>query len=367
MSRRGENIFKRKDGRWEGRYISDKIGGKTRYRSVYAHSYAECSNKLRLAKCNLLQRSNPITVSELFAQWIQSHRNSVKQSTVSCYHSIYDSYISGYLGKKRVDLLTTPIIENYVCELLEHGGSDGRALSAKTVQGILTMLKAMLYYCESVYGLKNVAANVSMPRYECTEIEVFSKSEIAAFRSALTGAGSYETGVVLCLYTGLRIGEVCALKWGDIDLEDQLLHIRHTLSRIKNPDSDSPKTIVITDTPKSKRSQRDIPLPPFMVAALRALKGGQPNDNYFLTCSTKYTEPRTYSGRYKTILKRIGVTYRNFHVLRHTFATECIKRGIDVKTVSELLGHSSVKITLEKYVHPDLELKRRQLQKLYEE
>lgn len=115
--------------------------------------------------------------------------------------------------------------------------------------------------------------------------------------------------------------------------------------------------------PKSKKSIRQLIIPPFALSAINQLK--KSDDCYFLTGTTKYTEPRSYVNHYKWILKSISVPYKNFHVLRHTFATSCIRQGVDIKTVSEILGHSSVKITLEKYVHSDLETKRKQLNKLF--
>ena len=186
-----------------------------------------------------------------------------------------------------------------------------------------------------------------------------------AIRKYAINSNISELGILLCLYTGMRIGEICALKWSDIDLNTQLISVNKTLYRIKNPAGNNPKTIIIIDAPKSRNSIRKIPIPPFMITRLSDMKNNCFADSYFLTCSNNHTEPRAYRERYKNFLKSVDVPYRNFHVLRHTFATECIRCGIDVKTVSELLGHSSVKITLDRYVHPSIEDKCRQLQKLY--
>lgn len=366
MSRRGENIFKRKDGRWEGRYISSySDNGKAKYSSVYAYSYAECSQKLQLAKVDLLPENNPITVSELFAVWLASRKNSIKQSSYVNYRTMYRNYIAEPFANIRVDRVTSFMINRYVSELLECGRDDGKGLSSKSVQSVLIMMKSVFAYGETEYKLENPAKNVSLPKSEHRKIEVFTSVEMTKIRNNALCDDCHILGILLCLYTGLRIGEICALKWEDIDLVNQVIHVKKTLQRIKNPNAVSPKTIVIIDEPKSEKSIRDIPIPTFMLPQLAKIMHSINPGSYFLTCSSNYTEPRTYQYRYKTFLKHIGVSYKNFHVLRHTFATECIRLGIDVKTVSELLGHASVKITLERYVHSNMDMKRKQLEKLY--
>lgn len=292
-------------------------------------------------------------------------QNSIKSSTYVSYRTMYQNYIAALFGDMRVGRVTSFIINRYVSELLECGGDDGKGLSSRSVQAILIMMKSVFAYGETEYKLDDPAKNVSLPKSEHKEIEVFTSVEMAKIRQNALCDDCQILGVLLCLYTGLRIGEICALKWQDIDLVNQVIHVWKTLQRIKNPNGISPKTIVIIDEPKSAKSIRDIPIPTFMLSQIAKIKRNVNPDCYFLTCSLNYTEPRTYQYRYKTFLKHIGVTYKNFHVLRHTFATECIRLGIDVKTVSELLGHASVKITLERYVHSNMDMKRKQLEKLY--
>lgn len=366
MSRRGENIFKRGDGRWEGRYISGyENNGRAKYLSVYAHSYAECSQKLQLARSNLLPKNNKITVNELFSAWLESRRNSVKQSTYVNYVFLFQSHAAESLGKIQVDRMTPLMVSRYMSELLECGKNNGEGLSPTSVQTIMVILKSVFAYGESEYGLSNPAKNISMPKSEYKEIEVFTNAEMEKIRVNCLCGDCSKLGILLCLYTGLRIGEICALKWSDIDLSNQVIHVRKTLQRIKNPNDVIPKTVIIIDEPKSSKSVRDIPIPTFMIPQLIKIGRNLDPKSYFITCSPRFIEPRTYQFRYKAFLKSIDVPYKNFHVLRHTFATECIRLGIDVKTVSELLGHTSVKITLERYVHSDIDMKRKQLEKLY--
>ena len=366
MSRRGDNIHKRSDGRWEGRYISDRNEfGKAIYRSVYARTYADCSEKLKLARCNLLPVSKPMTVDELFSEWLLSRKNKVKQSTYANYLTLYNNYLCERFGSFRVERLNAFMLNRFVDDMLANGGKKGLGLSSTTMQSVMILLRSVLEYGELEHGLPNSAKHISLPKAPKSDISVFSEFEIRRIRNGADTSNSIELGIVLTLFTGLRIGELCALQCGDFDLEAQVIHITKTLFRIADPSGTEHKTAIVIDTPKSRQSVRDVPIPSFLLGEITMLKQRCSDDVFFLTCSPKPTEPRTYTLRFKSFLKRIGVPYRNFHSLRHTFATQCIKSGVDVKTLSDLLGHSSVKITLDRYVHSDMQLKRRQLEKLY--
>lgn len=366
MSRRGENIFKRKDGRWEGRYKSGvKANGRAKYSSVYAKSYADCATKLRAERDRQGLISNPMSIDDLFNAWLSSRKNSIKQSTFASYKKLYSNYLCEPLGNYRADSVTALMINELVDRLLTYGGKREGGLSAVTVQSILILLKSVFEYGAIEYMLNNPAKNVAMPKCEVKDIRIFSDEEVSKIRYAAIAGDSCDLGILLSLYTGIRIGELCALTWGDIDVDNGLISVSKTLCRITNPHGEKPKSIVVITPPKSKKSLRDILIPPFILPRIIALKHDRKDSDYFLTGSQKYIEPRSYSHKYKRFLEKTSVPYKNFHVLRHTFATTCIKQGIDVKTVSELLGHSGVKITLEKYVHSDLDMKRRQLEKLY--
>lgn len=281
------------------------------------------------------------------------------------YVSLYETHIRPEFAAVSPDKITVFMINQYISKLLESGGKRVSGLSANTVKEIVIVLKSVFKYGEVTLNISNPAKNISLPKTEFKEVETFSKTEMERIRNyAITGNVSV-LGILLCLYTGMRIGEVCALKWSDIDMNAQLISVSKTLYRIKNPAGNEPKTIIVTDAPKSRKSVRKIPVPTFMIQRLAEFKRNCDPENYFLTCSNRYIEPRAYRERYKNFLKTADIPYKNFHVLRHTFATECIRCGIDVKTVSELLGHSNVKITLDRYVHSSMDDKRRQLQKLY--
>lgn len=162
-------------------------------------------------------------------------------------------------------------------------------------------------------------------------------------------------GIFISAVTGIRIGELCALKWSDIDLEKRIIAVSKTMQRIKNIGGKTATKIVITP-PKSKTSAREIPVPDVLYSYLKKMQCD--NDCYVLTGKKLFAEPRTMQYRFASILKRIGLPQVNFHAMRHMFATKCVDVGVDVKTLSEILGHCSVEITLNRYVHSSIERKR---------
>ena len=363
--RKGKNIYKRKDGRWEGRYIISRDAfSKAKYRSVYAKTYSECARKLDKSKKITSVPRNPMTVAELFTAWHESRRNMVKPSTFMNYEILYKLYVMSLLGQSQVNRLTAAKLNTYVSELLTHGGKHQQGLSAKTIQTVIIMMKAIFRFGEQNYDLYHPAREIFTPKSDVREPDTFTPREIKTIREMAMRSVASVFGVLLCLYCGLRIGEICGLMWSDIDLTAHTLKICRTVQRIQNPDGNSPKTAVVFGKPKSARSIRTIPIPRFMWNRLTELKEQATAGSYFLTGTAHLTEPRAYRYRYKKLLYTLKIPYRNFHVTRHTFGTECIACGIDAKTVSELLGHSGVKITLERYVHSSLEYKRNQIEKL---
>lgn len=363
MPRHGENIFKRKDKRWEGRCICGrKENGKAKYKSFYAHSYSECLKKMNDFKSKAEITEMKITVSHLFELWLENRKSGVKQSTYVNYRTLYENHIRDDIGNIQCENITAHMLSKYVLYLLENGSRFGGGLSVKSAEAVLIILKSMFAYGNSEYNLDNPAKRISLPRKETKEFELFDECEINKLCGLSDDNDPVRLGILLCLNTGIRIGEICALKWSDIDLKDNVLHIKKTLQRIKNPNFEEPKTIVVITEPKSRKSIRDIPIPTFLIPSLQRLR--QDGDCYFLTALPSFTEPRCLSFKYKKCLNELGIKYRNFHCLRHTFATKCVKAGVDVKTLSELLGHSSVQITLDRYVHSDLDNKRVQIEKL---
>ena len=349
MARRGENIYKRKDGRWEGRY---KCGydenGKVRYRSVYAQTYQEVKETLIKLKNSAVKAvsSGKKTVQELFEEWLTAVKLKVKSSTYSCYHMKVVKHILPVFGGLLYEKLTVSSIHDFIQMKLEDG------LSAKYVGDIIIVFKSMARYISKVHGYANPLENVIMPKKEQNHRQLLSKSEQEKLCQFVTSnPDNTKLGILLSYYAGLRIGEVCGLKWCDIDLCKGLLKVERTIHRIYENGS----TRVIIGSPKSKSSIRIIPLPEFLLDILKQFKAD--DSAFILSGIEKPVEPRTLQYRFKALLKKANLPSVNYHSLRHMFATNCIVLGFDVKTLSEILGHSSIEITLNRYVHSSMERK----------
>ena len=194
-------------------------------------------------------------------------------------------------------------------------------------------------------------------------MSVFTNSEQERLCEYLSlNLNHYNIGILLCLFTGIRIGELCALRWEDISISERTIYIHQTMQRIQRKNDDK-KTIIHISTPKSQCSIRTIPIPDNLIEMIIQFSTLQ--SGYFLTENdSKFVEPRTLQNHFKKVLREIDITDKNFHSLRHTFATRCVELGFDVKSLSEILGHASVNITMNRYVHPSLELKRENMQRL---
>ena len=373
MPKRGENIRKRKDGRWEGRYIiSYNLEGKASYQSVYGKSYAEVKQKMK-EKQGITAKQKPVTgnvgFDVLCLAWLKEVRVEVKESTYADYYDKVHNHIIPPLGKLKAKMMGVDLINQFVREKVEHGRLDGKGgLSAKTVHDIVSVLVQIIRYGEGQHKIPAFQEErLILPKIQEKELPVLTEGEQRQLEAFLSGKPNLETlGLFLVLYSGLRIGELCALTWRDIDTEEGLLHVNKTLQRIKNVDGNSPfKTKVIIDMPKSKKSVRTIPIMNSLLIQLKREKAKYLPDAFFLTGKVrKFIEPRVYSEKFKRYLEASRVDAINFHALRHTFATRAEEKEFDIKSLSEVLGHSSVKFTLERYVHSSQVLKKQGIEKL---
>lgn len=365
--RNAMNIYKRKDGRFEGRIPNgyDK-NGKIKYRYLYAKSLAEIKEKMLCAYADLGSSAQSIcdkTLKELCWEWLASAKLRVKKSSYCCYEKLISKHILPYFEDIGYGELGTPIINAFAEHKLKYGKINGiGGLSAKSVHDILVVMRSVAKYAEQEYGFKNPMRNVSMPKSERKEAEVFNKDERGRLQSYLQkNPTESNLGILLTMYSGLRIGELCALTWNDIDFQNGVIHISKAVQRVAER-SGSGKTTVAVTTPKSKTSVRVIPIPAFVLDMLKQNK--RLGSSYILSGTNKPIEPRTMQNRFKAVLKECGIRGANFHLLRHTYATVCIENGFDAKTVSELLGHSNVNITLNRYVHSSMEMKKKCVDKL---
>jgi len=305
------------------------------------------------------QESRILQFNQLVDLYLLQKKYQVKESTYSHYCWLANTHIRPYLGDFEIDDIDSITIENFISFQIFKGrvNKDG-GMSSKSVKDILSLLKSIIKYgYEKKLVKDNVISSVHAPKVIKKQIEIFSEEERNIIENKAISSSDLYFGICLSLYTGLRLGELCALKWGDIDMELKCLHVNRTISRIIDIDSSEKRTKIIIDSPKSISSQRTIPIPQKIENCL--IKRNPYNNNlYFLTGTEKYIEPRNYYEKYKKFLQMCGVEQHTFHALRHSFATNCIEKGFDAKVLSEILGHADVKITLERYVHPSLDRKR---------
>lgn len=372
MSKKGENIYKRKDGRWEGRYIKyyDE-NGKAKYGYVYARTYGEAKEKLaETVSCHSCQDSSKnkrmISYSELLNSWLQSERIGIKESTCARYTHLINTHIRPILGRYQIALISTELIENFVENKLTNGRVDQRgALSPKTVIDIVSILRSSIEYAR--YNDYDVMCNLDKlyVRNKRKEMRVLCRNEQACLVGVLLDEIDLSKfGVLLALYTGIRIGELCALQWEDFDLENAALRIRKTMQRLQDfSNGSASKTKVVITEPKSCCSIRIIPLPQFIVEYAKQF-ASHPQSYILSNEKNKYVEPRTMQYRFNKYIRLANIDPANFHALRHTFATRCVEIGFDIKSLSEVLGHANVNITLNRYVHSSFELKTENMNKL---
>lgn len=302
-----------------------------------------------------LVQKKKVTFEDMASSWLLYKKLTVKTSTYYNYNYI----VNNYLFKRYKDYYLEDFLKINMNEMIFELSN---CLSAKTIKGIISTFTAILKYSEEKYNTIFHIEPIAMPKPEIYELQVLSEAEqVKIVDYCVNHYDRTYMGIVLALYTGLRIGELCALTWENIDLRSRNIKVKKTLQRVyMNKNS----TKVIIDTPKSSKSIRQIPMSDKVYQILKEEKNGNDKDSFFLTGSHKYIEPRRYQYTFSKMLKRLKIKDYNFHILRHTFATNCIKVGMDAKSLSEILGHSTVNITLNKYVHSSDKIKKKFLQKL---
>ncbi len=365
MSRKGENIYKRKDGRWEARYIKGyDLSGHARYASCYGRTYREAREKKSAAEAAFLLGGAPEEKRRrrfgfYCDEWLFLNRTRVKESTYVKYRTILEKHVKPGLGGCSMTALTTALVGQFGQELLAEG------LSPKTVRDTLTVVHSVMGYAQTQEpGLRTV--KILYPKENRREMRVLSREEQRRLTTyLLTDTDKCKFGALLALLTGLRIGEICALRWGDISLAERTLTVSYTMLRLQNFDGGAEeKTRVILAEPKTGRSVRVIPLTEFAAGLCLRFRISNPEAFLLTGESDRYIEPRTLQYRLKKYTEDCGLDGVHFHALRHTFATRCVEVGFEIKSLSEILGHTSPKFTLERYVHSSMELKRANMEKL---
>lgn len=296
--------------------------------------------------------------------WLNKYtKHTVKLHTYDRYQYIIEKHINPKLGDLELDELSATTLQDFVLSELESGNlKNNSGLANNSVIGIVNVIKGSLSMAKSLEIIdKDYTNKIKLPAPTEKPVTAFEKHEQVLLENyCLQSKKKNYIGIVICLYTGIRLGELLALTWNDIDFSTGIMNISKTAYRIKQ----NGKPQVVIDQPKTKNSRRSIPLPKQLLSILKQLKKSS-NSEYVLSTRTGgIVGTRAYQKSYERILKKLEIPYKNFHSLRHTFATRAIEMGMDVKTLSEILGHKNPMITLQRYTHSMMSYKTEMMNKM---
>ena len=302
--------------------------------------------------------------STLAEQWLASVSHGVKESTLAHYDYTLQRYLLPVFGAWKVHGLDEQRLEQGMLEVISPKSGNHKPLGASSARECLSILRRICKYAAHLRLMRPVEILVKLPQFERVQTKPLSVQEQACLRDfVLEHPTTRKAGLLLQMQLGLRIGEVCGLQWGDFDLSAGVLTIRRTVSRIYCRDG---HTKVLIQTPKTRSSGREIPIPQELFTLLQRLHGGASEETWFLSGNAeKPVEPRCYRKSMQLYLRQAAVRKVHPHTLRHTFATTCLQAGCDIKTLSELLGHADPNITLRRYVHSNMNRKRRELERVF--
>lgn len=368
MARKGENIYKRKDGRWEARYEKGRNArGTIIYGSLYGKSYREVKEKRNRILLEYQKMEEPAVsgckIRSICYKWLETVRYTVKDSTYSCYVTLVHKHIIPHFGN--YSIITSDDIQQFIYFKVSCG------LAPASVRSIVILLDRILTYGEDQELLPVLKRKIVFPKNLHVSKDILDMEQLNVLaRYLYHEQANFELGVLLCMHTGIRIGELCGLRWEDFDLKSGVFEIRRSVSRIRKVDDKGniakgdagTKTMVIVSSPKSASSVRQIPLPQHLTGYIK--RQYTEKEHYVLTGTTACMEPRKVQRKFEMILKKCDLPHVTFHSLRHSFASRCIEDGVDSKALSEILGHASVKITMDIYVHSNMEQKKRYMNRI---
>lgn len=365
MAKRGENIYRRKDGRYEGRYVKERSPeGKVRWGYVYGRQYQEVKEKLTRQKAKSVlidQGMSGAERSEKLSVWLRYWlevltRPYVKESTYYGYKRNVDNYLIPYLGDTEIADLKREDIQCFAVLLSEK-------LQPGTVQNILRNLNAALKEARMREQIPvNPCQKIRVPCVQKSAPRYLTLNEQSKLEEALVRKGDFI--YLVCLYTGLRLGEICALQWKDVDFEERCIYVVQTLQRITK-EGTKHKTQLVLQPPKTAAGCREVPVPAFLMEYLKEIYCKAEDGGFvFQNSRGKHVEPRAVQRKLVRIAESLSISQVHMHTLRHTYATRCLEQGIGYETLSSLLGHSSPRITMQYYAHCTRENKRKSVEKL---
>ena len=297
-------------------------------------------------------------LSEIAKLWRADKKQYVKRSSYAAYMLLIENHLLPVFGNCQV--IEEAQVQTFVLQKLEQG------LSQKTIKDMLIVLKMILKFGAKNKWITYNPFDIQFPtERESHQLEVLSRTNQKKIMNYIQDHFTFRNlGVYICLSSGMRIGEICALTWEDIDVNTGIISVRRTIQRIYTVEDGTRKTELVLDTPKTKNSMRDIPISRDLLRILKPIKKVVNNSFYVLTNDAKPTEPRTYRSYYELLMQELDMPKLKFHGLRHSFATRCIESKCDYKTVSVLLGHSNISTTLNLYVHPNMEQKKKAIEQM---
>ena len=300
-----------------------------------------------------------LTIRQIADSWKEEKRPYVKRSTFAAYMLTLENHLLPYFGD--MTELSEPTVQSFVLEKLNSG------LCVKTIKDILIVLKMIMKHGVKNKWIDHAEWDIKYPTAATQSgIEVLTIANHKKILDHIKANFSFRAlGIYLCLTTGLRIGEICALRWEDIDVQNGTVHVKRTIERIYVTDGEKKHTELVINDPKTPNSVREIPLSAEALSLIKPLMKVVNIDFYVISNDRKPIEPRTYRSYYKRLMKSLNIPPIKFHGLRHSFATRCIESNCDYKTVSVLLGHSDISTTLNLYVHPNIEQKKRCISKMF--
>lgn len=308
----------------------------------------------------MLLKNKKILYKDWIYIWLLEKKDYIKESTYANYSNNIFNHIIPKLGNYYLNELNHKVIQDFLLELSKNGRKDNTGgLAEKTIKDITIIIKGSIKKGINEDKIKHIELTFNYPKdNKENKLYVLTKREQNKITNyVLENINSRNVGLLISLYSGIRIGELCALRWEDVDFKKNCLTINKTIQRVYIKDKNKNISKVIITTPKTKNANREIPINKDFLEILKKVKSDK--KHYILTGNEKYIEPRTYRKYFNKILDELRIKHFNFHSLRHTFATNCISLGVDYKTVSELLGHANVNITLNLYVHPRYSQKKK--------
>ncbi|WP_086314064.1 hypothetical protein A5821_001634 [Enterococcus sp. 7F3_DIV0205] len=361
---KGENIYKRKDGRWEGRYPkARKNDGSIHYGYIYGRSYRAVKEKMleKKAQVTAFYTNSTKEFQGTFGNWadlwlteIMAHK--IKESTYASYSNKLQIHILPYLEKYPLKKITTQMIDQLVKKLTQ-------SLATSSVHIIFRIVKSCFEAAKKRgYIYLNPCEYTTLPKSTKQKVLALTRAQQKAVEAECV---KDEKGlpILLALETGMRIGEICGLKWSDINFESSLLSVERTKQRVYLPNLVGQRSKLVETVPKTVNSTRIIPLTEKLKKTLLYWKD-QTLSEYVVSSENRSIEPRTVSYRFEKIKRKLGLVHVPFHALRHTFATRCVELGVNIAALSSLLGHSSIKLTLDTYTNSFLEEQRAAIAKL---